>query len=45
MLFRSGHDFKTFDGEDVQQYIDLMDKDEIVEAAPAAIQEPAAMQE
>ena len=30
-----GHDFKTFDGEEVQQYIDLMDKDEIAEA-PAA---------
>ena len=27
-----GHEFKTFDGEDVQQYIDLMDKDEIAEA-------------
>ncbi len=30
-----GHEFKTFDGEEVQQYIDLMDKDEIAEA-PAA---------
>lgn len=35
-----GHEFKTFDGEDVQQYIDLMDKDEIAEApADAAMQE------
>lgn len=35
-----GHEFKTYDGEDVQQYIDLMDKDEIAEApADAAMQE------
>ena len=34
-----GHDFKTFDGEDVQQYIDLMDKDEIAEAPAEGMQE------
>jgi hypothetical protein len=27
-----GKEFKTYDGEDVQQFIDLMDKDEIAEA-------------
>jgi hypothetical protein len=28
-----GQDFKTYDGEEVQQFIDLMDKDEIAEGA------------
>ena len=34
------HSFKIFDGEQVQQYIDLLDKDEIAEApADGAMQE------